>query len=566
MITTNRIISEFDVELQLGAGWFLTAFRGLNDRGLLLPGGPPAPFDSDAIVTIESVEVSAATADHDLVTQVMIQNVPLTILISLELSDDGSELIISNSVPDAGPITVPFDALSGLAGAPKLLKVQGDEGHDSCIVFLANLDLRASPQNQEPLVENEQVERGRELALSFLPTGQDIAVGIGALTFPRIANDIWHDSFRVVEEGGAVSHPFPDVDDAQGSWESAKVEAQDGRIHITLKADVPVTGPDADVTITIDMIPEVNNGLISFRSRVDTDVDTGLLGSLFAFFAGSVAGFFAGLLIGRNPISALIGAGVGGVGKVIDVELTESAKAGAIKRKVVASFDGGDVPPIYVCEEGVVNEAESKEEDSGLIGSFVNAIPRSIPVGSDRSDALFERSVVVEANYDDFQMDEFGMAFAGKVQVGERFQPLSATLVGRRRENDVLQSLVYRTLDNTEVEIPIATVFERMADAELRAPYTIRNTPENSDPRIPAGRLVSVCLTPDAIRRTDTIVQEIHFTNGLDLKVAEAIELQDAGALILRGLQLIRPRDGNPYYRAPANFETEDNFEELPGF
>lgn len=562
MILTNHIISGFDVELQLGARWFLTALRGLNDRGLLLPDGPPPPFDPDAPVTVESVEITFDVPNRDLVAQVVIAGVPLTIFISLDLSDDGRELVITSNVPNSDPINVPFDALSGLAGPPRLLKLRGGDDHDPCIAFLANLDLRASPQDQEPLPEGEHVERGTEVAVSFLPPGQDIVIGIGAATFPRIANDIWHTSLRA----GDGSHPFPDAEDEQGTWKSAKVEAQDGRIRITLKADVPVMGPDADVTIAIDLSPTVADGLVTFQVNVDTDVDTGILGSLFGFFVGGVLGFFVGLILGGGLVGAAIGAGIGAFGGVILVEIKEAINEGKIKRKVVASLEGEEIPPIHVCEDGVVMEAEPNEEDAGLVGSFVNAIPRSIPVGSDQPDPLHKRTVFVEALYDEFQTDESGLAFAGSVQVGERFQPLPATLVGRRRENDRLQSLIYRTPDNAELEIPLDIVFERIEEGELHAPYKISILPAESEPRIPAGRLPSVCLTADAIRRSDTIVREIHFTSGLDLKVSEAVELQDAGALILRGLQLIHPKNANPYYRAPANSETGDNFEMLPRF
>jgi hypothetical protein len=562
MILTNRIISGFDVELQLGAGWFLTAFRALNERGLLLPGGPPPPFDPDAPVTVESVDINFDSTDRDLVAQVVVDGIPLTIFISLELSDDGSELVITNSVPNSDPINVPFDALSGLAGPPRLLKLRGGDGHDPCMAFLANLDLRASPQDQEPLPEGEHVERGTEIAVSFLPAGQDIAIGIGAATFPRIANDIWHTSLRV-EDG---SHPFPDEEDRQGTWKSAEVKPQDGRIRITLKADVPVTGPDADVTITIDLKPGVAGGVVTFQVDVDTNVDTGILGSIFAFFVGGVLGFFVGLIFGGGLAGAAIGAGIGAFGGVIFVEIKEATNEGKIKRKVVASLEGEEIPPIYTCEDGIVVEAEPSEEDAGLVGSFVNAIPRSIPVGSDEPDPLHKRTVVVEALYDEFQMDESGLAFAGTVQAGERFQPLPATLIDRRREGDRLLSLVYRTPDDEEVEIPLDVVLERMEEAELRAPYKISIPPADSEARIPAGRLPSVCLFADAIRRSDTIVREIQFTSGLDLKVSEAIELQDAGALILRGLQLIHPKNANPYYRAPANSDTDDNFEMLPRF
>lgn len=562
MILTNRIISGFDVELQLGGGWFLTAFRALNDRGLLLPDGPPAPFDPGAPITIDSVEITFDFANRDLQAQVSIDGVPLTILVTLALNDDGDELIITTTVPDSDPITVPFDALSGLAGPPRLLKLQGDDDHDPCIAFLANLDLRATPQAQEPLPDDQHVERGTEIAVSFLPAGKDIAIGIGGTTFPRIANDIWHASLR--DEDG--THPFPDAEDKKGTWQSVDVEAQDGRIRITMKADAPVTGPDAKVTITIDLSPEVADGIVSFEVDVDTDVDTGLLGSLFGFFVGGILGFIFGGLFGGGLVGAGVGAVIVATGGVFVIEIKEASNEGEIKRKVVASLEGEEIPPEYACKDGIVVEVVPNDDDAGLVGSFVNAIPRSIPVGSDRPDPLHERTVVVEALYDDFQMDESGLAFAGTVQAGERFQPLPATLVDKRRDNGQLQALVYRTPDGTEVEMPLEVVLERMETGELRAPYKVLTTLGALETRTPAGRLPSVCLSAAAIRRRNTVIREIQFTSGLDLRVAETVELQDAGALILRGFQLIHPKNANAYYRAKADDSFENNFESLPTF
>jgi hypothetical protein len=561
MIQTNRIISGFDVELQLGARWFLTAFRGLNDRGLLLPDGPPPPFDPNAPIIIESVDLVFDSTDRDLRVQVEIGAVPLTIFVTLELSDDGSELIVTTTVPDSDPINIPFDALSGLAAPPRLLKIQGSDGHDPCIAFLANLDMRVSPQDQEPLDEGEHVERGTELAVSFLPPGKDLALGIGAATFPRIANNIWHASLRA-EDG---SHPFPDdEDEKKGNWKSAKAETREGHIRITLKAEAFATGPNADVTITIDLTPDVAGGIVNFDAEVDTEVDTGILGNIFGFFVGGVLGLLFGFRGG--PLAALIGAGIGAIGGVVHVELKEASNEGKIKRKVIALLDGEEIESVYSCDEGIVKEAELSDGEDGLLDAFISAIPRSIPIGSDQPDPVHERTVVVEAQYDEFQVDQSGLAFAGASQIGERFQPLPATIVDRRRNGELLESLIYRNLDDVETEIALSDVLDRIDDGELRIPFEITPSLSASEPRTPAGRLPSVCLFADGIRRSDTVITEIHFTSGLDLKVSEAVQLQDAGAITIRGLQLIHPKNGNPYFRAPANDETEDNFENLPSF
>ena len=57
MIDTSRITSGFDVEFQLGSGWFLTAMRGLHDRGLLIPPGTIPFISEDTVITIDFVDI-----------------------------------------------------------------------------------------------------------------------------------------------------------------------------------------------------------------------------------------------------------------------------------------------------------------------------------------------------------------------------------------------------------------------------------------------------------------------------------------------------------------------------
>ena len=330
MINTQRILSGHDVELMLGSGWFLTALRALNDRGLLLPGGPPAPFPPDATVSVDDAQIVFPDNDRDIELKLTIGNIPITIFLTLELSDDGSELIISNSVPGLDPTTIPFSALSGLAEPPKLVKLRGDDNNDPAIAFLVNLDLRVSPQSGEPLPPDEHVERGTSLAFSFLPPGKHMAIGLGKDTFPRLANDIWHTKLRA-DDG---SHPFPDSDDVQGSWKSVEVKAESGKIHMVLKAEVPVDSPiidvvpDAKITITIDLTPATENGNVNFAMKVDTDVDTGILGDIFAFITGGLLGFLLGLAFGGG----LIGAGIGAFAGIIILEVAEHVKNGEVRQ------------------------------------------------------------------------------------------------------------------------------------------------------------------------------------------------------------------------------------------
>jgi hypothetical protein len=56
------------------------------------------------------------------------------------------------------------------------------------------------------------------------------------------------------------------------------------------------------------------------------------------------------------------------------------------------------------------------------------------------------------------------------------------------------------------------------------------------------------------------------FSSGVDLRVSDAVVLQDAGVLILPEFQLIHPKDDNPYFRAKADSSVENNLEALPEF
>jgi hypothetical protein len=105
-----------------------------------------------------------------------------------------------------------------------------------------------------------------------------------------------------------------------------------------------------------------------------------------------------------------------------------------------------------------------------------------------------------------------------------------------------------------------------MGEAEIRAPFDVRPEPAEAAFRRPEGRLPTVCLRAESIRREDTVVTEIKFDSGLDLRVEDAVRLQDAGGLVVRHLQLIHPENANPYYRSFADSTTENNLENFPTF
>lgn len=563
VIDTTRIQTGFDVEVQFGGGWFRVALQTLADHGLLLPDPPPPPIPPGAQVEITDVEV-IADPDWHLRADLTVDGFPISLLAALALSADGTELLITTNFPGVGA-TVPFGVLDGLAAPPTLTRVPAEGGFAAAMALLANLDLQAGPQDEEPLPDGEFLPRGdATLAQSFLPPERDVAVGVGAATFPRFANDTWHTTLRA-DDG---SHPFPDQDDRQGTWENVTVAPRSGSIRTTLVAEVKVDSPwidvvpDPTITIDIDLTPRVVDGEATFAVEVHTDVDFGLLGDLLAGIVGGLIGLVIGLIAG----GPFIGAGIGFAAGVIILEVGEAIVEGILERKIRASLEDRPLPPVLACDSEVVVEATPEQDEGGIVLGALGAIPRSIPIHIDRPDALHERRVVVSTAYEEVEMNSSGMALAGTATPAEVFSPLRSSLVGRNRENGdgALRSLVYRAADGTRVELPLEEVRARMT--ELVPPLELIPLPGEATIRVPGEKLASVCVRPTGIRRQETVVTEIRFSTGLDLRVPEAVALQDAGAIVLSGFQLIHPSNAHPYFRAVADDSTDNNFESLPDF
>jgi hypothetical protein len=100
----------------------------------------------------------------------------------------------------------------------------------------------------------------------------------------------------------------------------------------------------------------------------------------------------------------------------------------------------------------------------------------------------------------------------------------------------------------------------------LTPPFELVTVTDDIETALRGGRLPVVCLRPEAIRRDGNVITDIRFTTGLELTVPETVMLQDAGVLVLPGLQLIHPANAPPYYRAEPDSSTSNNFEELPEF
>jgi hypothetical protein len=279
--------------------------------------------------------------------------------------------------------------------------------------------------------------------------------------------------------------------------------------------------PDADVTAKFRCTPQVRDGILSMEiPPPELDVDTGLLGDLLGFLTGAGLGELLGLLLG-----GLVLAAVGGVGGVVAVEITED-----------------------VLEDISNDQAGAARLAVGITNAFSTFAVHNRTF-SDRRDPLFVCHHQVVHRYNEVKVDTNGMSFAGRAAIETVNEPLrNVSIVNKERGTGTeswngLVSLTYRT-PSGEVVLPTSEVLRRL----------------------PLHELARVPLTPTHIRRKKTVVTDILFDSGLDIYVAESVALQDEGALVVRGYQLIHPRNYNSYYRARADDRVDNNFESLPRF
>ncbi len=572
MINTTRISSGFDLELQLGAQWFRTALDLLNEHNLLGPPGLP--------IIILDVQI---TFEPDWDLQIEVFGLPDPVFAKAELSADGRSLVLTTSLPEVPPSTIPFGVLNNLSGTPILVKREGDADHEAVIAVLANLKIHAEPQSEEPRdLDTDPLLRGvAEDAISFLPKGKDVAFGMSKACFGRFANNIWHTQLRASDG----SHPLPDEANKKGSWSKVTMSASNGKIQIKLEGDIPVDSPiidvvpDPHVTITLNITPRIDNGVLSFSIDPDTDVDTGLLGDIFGAIAGGlgggiiggIIGFIVGLVTGGILAAVLtgflIGAAIGVVVGVIAIEVAEVIVEGIVQKEIRAKLNGETLPDLHCDENGVVQIAK-QDQSGGFNLSVLDSIPSSIPINTANptDELLYKQSLLVTFNYDDFVADANGFALEGLSGTAEKFQPELVSIKQFNYAGDVLESITYRRSNGLEQTLTLTEVLERCADAELKAPFKIFEQPEDSSLRIPEGKLACVTLHPVAIHREKTVVSAIEFENGLRLNVADAVMLQDNAAIVVVGFQLIHPKEYHAYFRAKADFFKDNNFERLPEF
>jgi len=561
---TSRITSGFDVELQLGASWFRTAVELLVEKGVIDAGGLPI------IITGMSVILDP---DWDLEMDVL--GLPAPVRVRADLNDDGTELTLTTDNPGIPPQVVPFGALDQLAEPPVKVKLAGDAGHQNTIAILANLDIHAEPQSGEP--DDEIVARGDpSAAQSFLETGQHVAFGLGADTFQRFANDIWHTELRA-EDG---SHPLPDEDHKRGSWSRVTGRTTNsGAIQFVLEGDIPLDSPlidvvpDPHVEITLTLDVSIDQGQLSFTIDTETDVDTGLLGDLFGGLVGAVAGAIIGLILGLFTggilLGVLIGAGVGFVVGVIAVEVAEYVVEGIVQREIKARIDGEPLPDILCCEDGVVQIATPASDEDSFDLALLDSLPSSIAIHDENPEGewLYRQHLLVSTAYEDLAVKSDGFGAAGSSGTVELFEPEVVTIASFDYDDtDELVSITYQRDGGQTQTLALSEVLDRVGERAVQPPFRLITRPDEADLHQPSGKIATVCLTPARIRRRDTVIDEFEFGNGARLRVADAVALQDAGAIVLPGYQLIHPRNANPYFRSPADSSTSNNLESLPQF
>ncbi len=252
---------------------------------------------------------------------------------------------------------------------------------------------------------------------------------------------------------------------------------------------------------------------------------------------------------------------------VILFEIGEYVVGEVVERRIIAKDANGRLLSHQMCDDDILKFGFPKPPENSISIGALDAVPSSIPVYSDTSDPLYTKVVVVKADYDEITLDGKGLAIAGKSGPGELYEPQVARLVESIYENDILKQLRYEVPSTgNEVTLDLGEVLNRLDDNELRPPVKAESDIEDPDLVIPSGKLCCPCLTPEFIRREDTVITRIKFDTGLELNTADAVLLQDNAGVYLKGLQLIHPNNAHAYFRAPANETERDNFEELPRF
>ncbi len=558
MVDHTRIATGYDVELLLGGDYFLTIFQGAYDAGLIEPvvetedkpvdtGDPEVVRSEHYLIAVNKpsaltilgdepeadMEITIPISATQIVTEngVVTPGEPLTADLVLRLEVEFTETALVVAYHSLNPITqAVFEALAGVEQvaaievllAEKLnqqfplslaldgvvmelpIKVRGTGGFQDVYGVYLNLpDIKIAPQSGP--AESEFMARGDvNAAASFLPSGQAIAIGISRTTFNRLANNLWHTELTVAAADGTISHPVMDGDEVIGRYESVEIKPiAEGVVAVTINSRIFLRfWPDATITAVFHLQSRIENN----RPRFDLNL----------------VDFNVDTGLKGDLLAFLLGAELG----VILLELFE-----------------------FIAQKRNDDEAEAEGEKADVSAMFA-AIPLSLHLFDDTRDPLFAREYYILNQFDGVQIDSNGMSFVGQAAIASLNRTLPVSLVGRERGNgdgswNGLRSLTYRLENDQDITLTLPEVMTRIARKELRS---------------------HLRLHPTHIRRKKGVVKEMLFDTGVDFLVAEVANLQMNAIAGVRGYQFIHPREGNPYFRAPADRSKANNLESLPLF
>ncbi|HMQ46136.1 MAG TPA: hypothetical protein PKA00_00285 [Saprospiraceae bacterium] len=557
MIDHNLIKSGFDLEVLLGADYFLTVLQGAYNAGeipaelsvgdeedpIVINIEPPhavriitddrLPYDIEVDIPLALVDASFAT--FGLAVTISTNQIAIEYRY-LDESTQGliaffglisgnpnlwaeTEVLLAESLNK----TIPLDLVASDVAEMQVLKLAADGAHQAAFGLYLNLNLNIGPQGADP--EDSFIPRGDiNDAVSFLPENRSFAIGLGKETFPRMANDMWH-GFRVENEDGSAGHPIKDEDDnVIGAYKSVSMQPKEGALEVTVKSRIFIDfWPDADVTAKFEFRPKVSpDGKLTFEVLLtEFDADTGLLGDLLGFLIGGLLGAIIGLIMG--PIGVVISASLLAGGGIAAVEITEA-----------------------VLEEKFSDEVEEQAQEAG-VGSAFSAFPVRKRLFTDDRDPFFHRHHEVVHLFEEASVNADGMSFAGQAVMEAINEPQLVSLVDKERGSGIgawngLLHLIYQVPGLGRIPMPLNEVLRR----------------------IPLRQLARVGITPVGVRREKTVVTDICFQSGLDLQTAESVALQEVKVIFVYGYQLIHPVNARPYYRARADQNLSNNFEALP--
>ncbi|HDJ33383.1 MAG TPA: hypothetical protein ENF21_04705 [Bacteroidetes bacterium] len=560
MIDHTRILTGYDMEVLLGAGYFLTIFEGAYDAGDIpdqitidteggyISVGKPI---SVTILPDGTQNAQDVSADIELVIPVQLvdwSNVTIGMGLTIETNevkmeyrylDETTRGLISffgliTKQPDmlekietqlAENLnrSIPMDFTGNDVAEMKVQKVKEENGFQAAYGLYLNLNLKIAPQDQPP--EDNFIPRGNlNLAKSFLPPNRTFVVGIAKTTFNRMANDMWH-GFGEIRDNGSWHHPVKNEDKKVGEYRSVSITPRNGSLKVTVKSVYYINNwPDADITATFLFTPRLENGNLLYDIKLtEFDADTGLLGDFLSFLIGGLLGALIGAFFG--PVGIAIGAAIGGVGGIATIEITEAVMEGKYDDRA------GD---------------EAKDAD---VASAFSAFPVRKRLFTDDRDPFFHRYYEVVSKFDEANINREGMSLAGHAVMEPVNEPVETMIVDKKRAASPeswngLAALKYHLDSIGDVEMPIGEVLRR----------------------IPLKQIQCVRMKPRAVRRRETIVTDILFESQVDFHVHETVALQDIGGLVLTGFMLIHAKKTNPYYRAWADNRIDNNFESLPGF